>query len=168
MGQIETVFFENPAKDFHIRGIARMLKIPKTTVSYQVKRLLKEGLIAKNKKGVFTSFRANESSEIYRFCKTQEFLKELVCSGVLGHIEKEVHPRCIILFGSFAKGEYDSKSDIDLFVQSEEASINLGKFEKRLRHAINILFEADAHKLSAELFNNIANGVKLRGFLKVK
>ena len=168
MGQIETVFFENPAQDFHIRGIARMLKIPKTTVSYQVKRLLKEELIVKNKKSVFPSFRANETSEIYRFCKTQEFLKELVCSGVLDHLERELHPRCIILFGSFAKGEYGNKSDIDLFVQSKEATINIGKFEKKLRHNIHILFEADTNKLSAELLNNIANGVKLRGFLKIK
>ena len=168
MGQIENVFFENPTLDFHIRGIARMLKIPKTTVSYQVKRLLKEELIVKNKKSVFPSFRANETSEIYRFCKTQEFLKELVCSGVLDHLERELHPRCIILFGSFAKGEYGNKSDIDLFVQSKEATINIGKVEKKLRHNIHILFEADTNKLSAELLNNIANGIKLRGFLKVK
>ncbi len=168
MGHIENVFFENPTQDFHIRGIARMLKIPKTTVSYQVKRLLKEGLIVKNKKSVFPSFRANEASEIYHFCKTQEFLKELVRSGVLDYIEREAHPRCIILFGSFAKGEYGNKSDIDLFVQSKEVAVNIEKFEKKLRHPINVLFEADVNKLSAELFNNIANGIKLRGFLKVK
>ena len=78
MGQIDKVFFENPTQDFHVRGIARMLKIPKTTVSYQLKRLLKEGLIVKEGKAVFSSFRANESSEIYRFRKTQEFLREFV------------------------------------------------------------------------------------------
>ena len=72
------------------------------------------------------------------------------------------------MFGSFAKGEYGNKSDIDLFVQSKEATINIEKFEKKLRHHIHILFEADTNKLSAELLNNIANGIKLRGFLKVK
>ena len=165
---ILNIFFENPTKDFQIRGIAKTLKIPKTTVSYHVNNLLKKKIIKKQKKSVFPSFRANETNERYRFYKKQEFIKKIIYSGLLDYIEQECNPRCVILFGSFAKAEYDTNSDIDLFVQAKETSLNLKKFEKKLRHKINVLFEPNISKISPELFNNIINGIKLRGFLKIK
>ena len=57
---------------------------------------------------------------------------------------------------------------MDIFVQAKESSLDLDKFEKKLKHKINIFFETNLEKLSPELFNNIVNGVKLRGFLKIK
>ena len=170
MGQQEiiNVFFENPSKEFHIRGIARALKLPKTTVSYQVNALVKKGIIVKQKGGVFPAFRADNEGELYRFEKQQGFLRRIIGSGVLDHIEQHVHPKCIILFGSFAKAESDSKSDIDLFVQASDVRLDVSSYEKKLCHPINILFEPEIGKLSPELLNNILNGVKLRGFVKVK
>jgi len=170
MGQptIINLFFEHPANDFQIRGIAKSLKIPKTTVSYHINNFLKEKLIIKRKKGVFPSFAANETSEIYRFRKREDSIRKIMVCGLLDYIEKEANPRCIVLFGSFAKAEYDVKSDMDIFVQARDCSLDVGKFEKKLKHKINIFFEADLGKLSPELFNNIVNGIKLRGFLKIK
>lgn len=169
MGQkILNFFFEHPTRDFQIRGIAKTLKIPKTTVSYHINQLLNKKLIIKHKKGVFPSFRANETDELYRFCKRQEALRKIIESGLLEYIEEECNPRCIILFGSFAKAEYDAESDIDLFVQAPECHVNLEKYAKKVGKDINILFEAEPSKLSPELFNNIVNGVKLRGFLRLR
>ncbi len=168
MGQILNLFFEYPTKDFHIRGIAKQIKIPKTTVSYRINKLLKEKIIIKEKKEVFPSFRANETSEIYRFYKRQEFLEKLIKIKLTDYLEQELHPKCIILFGSFAKAEYDKKSDIDIFVQAREREIDLMKYEKKLKHKINLFFEPNIMRLSSELFNNIVNGIKLRGFLKIE
>ncbi|MFH1971869.1 MAG: nucleotidyltransferase domain-containing protein [archaeon] len=168
MGQdILNIFFENPTEEFHIRGIAKELNIPKTTVGYHINHLLKESLIIKNTKGVFTSFRANESSEVYRFYKREEFLKKLMENNLLDYLEKEFNPKCIILFGSFAKAEYDKKSDIDLFIQAKESKYNLEKYEKILKHKINLFFEPNLKSLSQELLNNIVNGIKLRGFIRL-
>ena len=170
MGQrdILEVFFENPTKNFQIRGIAKSLNIPKTTVSYQVGKFLKEKIIVKDDKGVFPRFRANESSENYRFLKKQESVKSIMESGLLNYIEKELNPRCIILFGSFAKGEHDAGSDVDIFVQARESRVDIARFEKKLRHKVNLLFEPNIDSLSPELLNNIVNGVMLRGFLKIR
>mgnify|MGYP002824656031 CR=1 FL=1 len=167
MGQILNEFFENPSKEFHIRELARELKIPKTTVSYHINGFLKEKLIIKNLKGVFPSFRANETHEKYRFYKKEEFLKKLIESKLLDFLENEFNPKCIVLFGSFAKSEYDRKSDVDIFVQSKESKYSLGKYEKLLKHKINLFFEHDLNNLSKELLNNIINGVKLRGFIRL-
>ncbi len=166
--KIDQLFFEHPTKHFHIRGISRILKIPKTTVSYHINQMIKDNLIKKEKRDVFPSFKANETNENYRFYKKHIFIKSLIESNVINFIEELISPKCIILFGSFAKGEYDINSDIDIFVQSKEIKIKLSKYEKKLKHPINILFESDLNKLSPELFNNIINGQKLRGFIKIK
>ncbi len=170
MGQkdIIDVFLEEPAKSFHIRGLAKQLGLPKTTVSYKINKLIKEKLLVKVNEGVFTGFRVNDASELFRFKKQQHAIQKIIESGLLDYIEEETNSRCIVLFGSFAKAEYNSKSDIDFFVGAEETSLDLSKFEKKLKHEINIIFSPTTAKMSAELLNNIANGVKLRGFLKVK
>lgn len=170
MGQqdITRLFFENPAREFQIRGIARELKIPKTTVSYHIKDLLKRKMILKSRKGVFPSFRADESGQIYRFYKIQDSLSKILESGLIDVISRHANPKCIMLFGSFAKGEYGADSDIDIFVQAHDTKLSLEKIEKKLKHKINLLFEDNISRLSPELLNNIINGIKLAGYIKIR
>jgi predicted nucleotidyltransferase len=171
MGQLDSIldiFFENPSKNFQIRGIAKLLKIPKTTVSYNVNALLKRKLIIKEKKGVFPSFRANETNSLFKVYKQHSMILKIYQSGLVDYLEKKTLPRCIILFGSIRKGEYDARSDIDIFVQSSEQTLDLVKFEKKLGHKINALFEPELKDLSEELLNNIINGIVLYGSLRVK
>jgi len=169
MGQteIKNLFFENPTKSYHIREIARNLNMSKTAVGYHIHQLLKKQVII-SVQNIFTQYKSNETSRQYRFSKLIHALKIIEESGVVEYLENELTPKCVILFGSFAKAEYHSGSDIDIFVQSSEQSINLKKFEKKLLHEINLFFEPDLNKLSPELLNNIINGIKLKGYLKLK
>jgi predicted nucleotidyltransferase len=137
-------------------------------VNYHINNLLKENLIVKIKQKPFPSFRADETGGVYRFHKIQGFLRKILEIGLVDYLYKRLNPRCIILFGSFAKAEYDESSDIDIFIQSKETKINLEKFEKRLKHPINLYFKENINSLSKELFNNIMNGIKLRGYIKIK
>jgi predicted nucleotidyltransferase len=170
MGQdkVLQLFLENPSEGFQVRGIAKILDIPKSSVGYQIKALVKKGMILRKTTGIFPFYIANAESEMYRFCKRQEAIAGILASGLLDFLEKETNPRCIILFGSFAKAEYDADSDIDIFIQAGEKRLDLLKFEKKLKHPINAIFSQDLNKLSAELFNNIINGVKLRGYIKIR
>lgn len=171
MGQkkkILKLFFEQPAKSFQIREIAKLSKIPKTTANRYINELLKENLIKKEKKGVFPSYTSNETEFYYKFYKKIYFLEDIYRSGLIEDIEKKLYPKSIILFGSFAKAEYTKDSDIDIFVQAKEQSIDLLKFEKKLKHKINLFFEENLNNVSKELFNNIINGTKLAGYIKVK
>lgn len=166
--QILDLFFENPTKEFHIREISKILEIPKTTVSYHIHKFLKKDLIIKQKKGVFTGFSSNENSEMFKLEKKQKSVKKLILSGLVDYLEKNLNPKCIILFGSFANAEYDKNSDIDIFIQASESTIDLDKFEKKLNHKINLFFEPNIKKLSPELLNNIINGVKIAGVIKIR
>ena len=168
MGQdiILNLFYENPTKEFHIREIARILKLSKTNIGYHINKLLKTNIII-TKKGVFKSYIANEDSKEYRYSKLLHGLKRIYDCGIIQYLEK-INPRCIVLFGSFAKAEYDINSDVDLFVQAPEQKLDLAKYEKKLKHKINVFFEPNINKLSPELLNNIINGIKLSGHIKLK
>lgn len=169
MGQdVLELFFKYPQKEFQIRGIAKFLKIPKSNVERQISNLLERGLILKQKGNVFLYFIANESDPFYRFYKREYALEKILKSKLADYLEEHLRPKCIILFGSFAKAEYTGASDIDLFVQSEESTVDLSMFEKKLKHKINIIFEPSFSKLSIELSNNIINGIKLSGFIKLR
>ena len=166
--KIIELFFENPTKDFQIRGIAKLLRIPKSSVDYHIRQLIKDKIILKKKTGVFPSYAANATADKYIFFKRQHALRKTFESGIVEYLEERLNPRCMILFGSFAKAEYDENSDIDIFVQTKEKKIDLDRFEKKLRHKVNILFEPEMNKLSSELMNNIINGIKLTGYIKIK
>jgi len=77
-------------------------------------------------------------------------------------------PSSIVLFGSCAKGTFTEGSDIDLFVEAKAIKLNVSKYEKILYRNINSLFEQNINDLSKELRNNIVNGIRLYGFIRIK
>lgn len=164
---VREVFFENPIKEFHIRQIARKLKMSKTATAYHVNALIKQEIV-QPKEDTFRKYAANLMSRKYKVAKLIHALENISESGIVEYLEEKTLPKAIVLFGSFAKAEFDSKSDIDLFVQASEEEIYLEPFEERLKHKIHLLFEPRIGQLSNELLNNIINGIKLSGLLKVK
>ena len=160
-------FFDFPKKDFQVRELSRRIKLAQISVTNHLNLLLKETLIIKEKKHTYPSFRANIDNELFKLLKKQNLLFRMQTSGLLDMLEKEFKPNCIILFGSASRGEDTENSDIDLFVQSNESGIKLERYEKILNRKINLLFEPNIKNLNKELLNNIINGEKMYGYLKV-
>jgi predicted nucleotidyltransferase len=160
-------FFDFPRKAFLIRELSRNTKLSVPPVRLHVKALLAEGLIIRDKNGLYPSFSAVRESPLFKLLKAQNITLRLYQTGVLSMIEKAAYPSCIVLFGSASRGEDTEESDIDLFVQAKRIKLDLGKFEKALNRKINVLFEPDIKTISPELLNNLANGTVVYGYLKV-
>ncbi|MBT7903748.1 HTH domain-containing protein [Candidatus Woesearchaeota archaeon] len=161
-------FIELPTKEFSIRGIARELKISHATVLNHIKKLQKLNFIIKKEETLYPTFYANTENSQFKFYKKNYLVFKLIKSGLIEFIQKETLAFSIVLFGSGAKGTFNSKSDIDVFVESKQKNLNLSKYEKKLKHKINMLFETNINQLSKELRNNIINGVILSGFIKIE
>ncbi len=160
-------FFDFPQKPFLLRELSRYTKLSVPSVRLHVKALIAEGLITKDKTGLYPSFRALRESPLFKLLKIQNIILRLYQTGLLNTIEKTTYPSCIVLFGSASRGEDNKESDIDLFVQTKRMKIDLSKFEKNFNRKINLLFEPDLKTLSPELLNNLANGIVVYGYLKV-
>jgi len=159
--RILEVFFENSDKNFTVREIAKLTKIPRATVHKKLVELKKQNLITKDNQ--------SERNLLFRTKKINHFVEKIVSSGLVNEIVNKLNPSCIILFGSIQKGDSLKESDVDIFVESPiKKNINLNKFEKKIGHKIQLFVESDIKKLHSNLFNNVVNGIKLFGSFKIR
>lgn len=165
--KILELFIEFPNKDFSARGIARHLKLSHATVLKYVAGLENLNLIKKKEETLYPTYYANIENQRYKFYKRTWLTFKINELGLIDYLQRETLPSSIILFGSGAKATFTEKSDIDLFVEAKGISLGLAKYEQKLNHKINLLFEPNINNLSKELRNNIINGVVLYGFIKI-
>ena len=170
MDKIIQCFIQGPEKEFYVREIAKKLKKSPTTISKYLKVYEKEGILISSKKLNHLLFQANFKSRKYKNLKLNYNFNSISDSGLLDFlIEEYNYPEAIILFGSFAKAENSSKSDIDILIVSpSNKKVNLGKFEKKLSLEIQLFIHSvkDIEKLkkqNKELFNSWVNGITLFG-----
>jgi len=164
--KILALFFDKPLKGFQLREISKLTGIGLPSVKNYAEAMVEEGVLRKAQGQVFPYFIAEREGREFRLLRLAGMLRELDESELLAELEK-MYPDCIVLFGSAARGEDTEKSDIDLFVQAKEKGIDLRRFEKLLGRPVKLMFEQSVQKLPAELRNNLANGIVLRGYLKV-
>ena len=163
------LFFDEPLAEFQLREISRRVRLAPVSVKRYLEELAKEGLIIKSKHRihkypVYKADRDNESFKFFKKINTSIIIRD---SGLSEFLNNEIMPAAIVLFGSAAKGEDLKDSDLDLFLSGKYKKMNLAQYEKKIGRKINLFFEDNFGKLSNELKNNIINGVRLKGYLKV-
>lgn len=167
MGQKNTpnkileLFYESPTKRFTVREIAKQTNIPKSTVQNYLNELKKKNLITRD----------NEASntDLFRIKKINHFIEKIYASRLIEELKKTLIPSCIILFGSFRKGDSEKDSDIDLFIETTKKEIpDLSKYERKLRHKLQLFLETNINNIPERLLSNVINGIKLEGYFKVK
>ena len=116
--KVLAVFFENPSKlDFHLRELSRITKLSMPTIISTTDKLAKEHLIIKFKGMVMTIVQAYRDNEKFTRYKLLHNLKKIYESEIIEFLsEKYHHPKAIILFGSFSRGEDIERSDIDIAI----------------------------------------------------
>ncbi len=176
------VFLWFPELEFTLTEVAKYAQVSKSTAHRITYDLSKRGLVTIEDKKIILRIKANRTD--FRFIneKILHNLKDIYESRLVDFlIEKFKNPKAIILFGSFRKGEDISTSDIDIAIETSE-DIDIETFD------ITDQFTEWAHKdwklffklrkiqilkfnrgrIDINLFNNVANGFVLYGFLEVK
>lgn len=173
--KVMELFFSFPEKEFGLNKIVKILKISKTTANKVINTLINEKFI--NRKIIGKNWvLLNNTEHIYN--KTKKIicnLDLLHSSKILEEIENKFPGyKCIILFGSYRKGDDTEKSDIDIAVEvygKKNLEIEEFKILKKLGYRKGVLVNIhlfSREKVNENLFSNIANGIVLKGFLEVK
>ncbi|MBI2137279.1 nucleotidyltransferase domain-containing protein [Candidatus Woesearchaeota archaeon] len=166
-------FLEEPNRKFHLREYARVLKISPATAMKYAGTLARAGLIVKKKSKLYSVLEGNMDSTLFRQHKIFLTVKKVIESGLTDFLDKELAFPTIVMFGSCAKGEDVPRSDLDLLVLTNtKKNLELSSYEKKLGKHIQLFAMNDKEfksitEKSPELANNILNGIKLNGFLKV-
>ena len=172
--KILELFYKFPEKEFSLSDIAKEASVAKANISVILGSLESIGFIKKEKLTKIWRVRANQENLIFKRAKIVYNLNFIYQSGLVEFLyETYNHPKSIILFGSFRKGEDISNSDIDIAIESEAFEKytilglrQLSEFEKSIGRAIQI-HQFNQKIIDNNLFNNIANGIVLMGFLEV-
>ena|SRR5579885_1400937 len=138
--RVLTYFFTNPSQRLHLRDIANRLDVDPANLSREMKRLLGEGLFLAETKGRLKIYFLNRSYPLYKEISSIIFKTEGV-EGALREAMKDVKGiKSSCLFGSFAAGQSDSQSDIDLLIvgspDMEDIGDRIAVLEKRLGRPI--------------------------------
>ena len=158
------VFFEYPSRELHLRELSRILKLSMPTIISTTSSLSKEKLIIKTKGKVITKVTANRENINFARYKHLYNLERIYTSGIIDYLSNIYnHPKNIILFGSFSRGEDVESSDIDIAINTnKKLNQDMSKYERILKKTVNV-HEVNMDKISSEFKANLANGIVLEG-----
>ncbi len=168
-----TPFFKRPYELFHIREVAKLTGISHTAVRNYLIQLVKDGFLKEVSSKPYVGYAADVDSQHYLLLKQYYNFKKLQDSGILKKLEQEYNFPVIVIFGSYAKGTDDEKSDIDIAIISTlKKEIDTTLFTKELEKPVNlIVFDRKAwnevKKKNPHLVNSLCNGIVLSGQLEV-
>lgn len=139
--ELLNIFFVFPEKDFYLRELARITGEDYKNISLELKNLEKLELVNSRKDGNRKYFHLNKSFLLYHELKSI-FLKTKGAVGLLKDALSGLKGiKTAFLYGSFASGTENEKSDIDLMIIGNISVDNILKqlreLEKRLGREIN-------------------------------
>ncbi|MFH0817351.1 MAG: nucleotidyltransferase domain-containing protein [Candidatus Micrarchaeota archaeon] len=111
--KILSFFFANSDKEFYVNELSRSTGVSSGSVSITCGSLLKEGLLKRIERGNLLFYKLNGDNPLVRKLKTTWFLERLL--RLRKSWENEEF-QSVALYGSYASGEFVSKSDVDLLV----------------------------------------------------
>jgi predicted nucleotidyltransferase len=154
-------FFENPSVKLTVRELGKKLKLSPSTLHIYLLRLRKEGFLSKDNQWIDNWYN--------RLIKSNYYAEKFSKSGLIDYLDQELAASCILLFGSFRKGESNQESDIDFFVEcGKNKKVDLARFEKKLGHKIQLFTQPNINLLPKHLLNNVVNGIKIKGYFTLK
>ena len=151
--RILSLLMFNQDKEYHLREIARLINISPKYVGKELEKLLKINLVNRYEKGNMNIYSINKDNIILNelkqiFLKT-DYLGELIRKWLKDKV------KYAFIYGSFAKGEENKSSDIDLFaigdIKEDELIKIIQKLEKTTNREINyVLWNENTFKQRAK------------------
>ena len=182
------VLFRYPEMEFGLSQLAEKANVRKANIGKILEEFQKLDLVQIEKLTKIWRIGANQKSPY--FLREKIFYNLNVVYGAIYETnfidflnDYFRNPKAIVLFGSFRKGEDISTSDIDIAIEKDDVRSYTSKHleemvGKNLKKA-TIRFEQDIGRkiqihlfnrknIDLNIFNNIANGIVLSGFLEVR
>ena len=161
--QLLGLFYTYPTQKFHVREIARLIKLSPATVLKFISELEKANFVHREETIALTQVWANLENEQFQRNKRIFNLQQIEDSGLVDYLIKEYNHPTLVLFGSYARGEDLEKSDIDIAILTHKhKTLMLDKFKEKMKRKINV-HELTLEKVSEEFKKSLYNGIVLAG-----
>jgi predicted nucleotidyltransferase len=141
--EVLKLFLFNPDDSFYQRQISSLTYQRIRGVQREVIKLVKIGIIEKSIQGNRLYYRINKKCPVFEELKSIFFKCEGISKVLQLNLAKTNSIKVAFIYGSYAKGEENLLSDIDLMVigsiTSKELSIILSKTKKEIMRPINFM-----------------------------
>jgi predicted nucleotidyltransferase len=172
--KVLTLFIENPYTGYYLRESARLLDMDPMTVKRSLNLLLRDEFLFKTEEKNRMLYHANMENPAFRHLKISYNLSYLHKKKIADFIlNKMKSVTSIMLFGSFAKGENDESSDIDIVTISLSKDKPSAELAKLLERDVNLLnftpaqWSDQSKKNRAFYLDVILDGIPLYGTIPV-
>lgn len=175
--RILEVLFKFPEKEFSLSDLAKEAGVAKANIGEILDEFQEAGFILITKLTKIWRIKANQENWNFIRSKIVYNLNSIYQNGVVEFLNEAYgNPKSIVLFGSYRHGEDISSSDVDIAIEKDEfekyESIRLVNreliaIEKEIGRNIHV-HQYNRKNVDINVFNNIANGIVLSGFLEVK
>jgi len=152
------------------REIAKILGVSATAVAKALVLLVEDKVVVMEKFGKMNLIEVelNRDSDRVIEMKMVENLKMIYESEMVGFLEDAFPGAAVILFGSYARGEDDVRSDVDIAVVGcKEKMLDLEKFDEFFEREVRVNFYDSFGGIDKYLRSNLFNGVVLAGSVEV-
>ena len=142
--RILKIFLLNHDRDFYQREISTTTNLPIRAVQREMERLVRIGFIEKQIRGNRKYYKCRRNFPIFDELKSI-ILKTVALGNILkDYLQKKKEKiKLAFIYGSFAKGEENITSDIDIFIlgniTSKEVSTLLSPAKDSLKREINFV-----------------------------
>ncbi len=166
------LFLNEPSRQWHFSQIVEAAKISEPAANKWLKRLLKENIITRVKpRGEMPYFIGKFRHDNYRSKKKIYAMQKLYESGLLTKLQSLKNAKAVIIFGSFARSDWNIQSDVDIFVLGDPEDLRFGTLWSGLGLRGKAR-EVDVHSFSSAkeirdirsgLMNNVVKGYFVKG-----
>ena len=152
------------------RQIAKRLNITSPAVRKPLLSLEKKEIIEmkQDNESKRWSITLNRENHKVTQVKRVDNLKQLYESGLVDTLEEAYAGATIIVFGSYARGDDSSTSDIDIaIIGRKEKKLELTVYEKILERKISIQAYNSLQEVHKSLRENMCNGIVVAGGIEL-
>lgn len=166
------LFFNEPSKHWHFKDIVKTAAISEPAANKWLNKLLREGIIKRIKhKGKMPYFQGNFRHGNYRNKKKLYSMQKLYETGLMMKLQHLKDAKAVVIFGSFARSDWNTQSDVDVFVLGNPEDLRFGTlwdglgFQGKAREIQVHSFKSvrDTRKIHSGLMRNVVKGYFIKG-----
>ena len=141
-------FLRNPTAKFSVKEAAERLGLSPSSVSLASRRFELDGILKGERKGQAKLYSLNNEAALVRAFKVTHTLAMLQDVGLVGKLLRaDGSLISIALFGGYASGAYDERSDLNLLVLSQKGREVFAKPIRELEERLGLRMRLEVFKL---------------------
>ncbi len=127
------LFMNEPTKHWHFSDIVRTSGVSINIVGKWLRRFQQSNIVKRAKPmGKMPYFTGNNENPEFKCKKKLYALQKLYETGLIQELQKLKTAKTIIIFGSYVRTDWNTDSDVDVFVYGKSKNFKFGRFWKGL------------------------------------